>query len=260
MFDRILLRDLPRRTARRGAYSLAASALQATLFTSVLIGSAHLAAREPPPLPIVEVQIVRAAPRRAYVPPAAPVVLSAARRAALAARPGVRTYKPPPPSALVQPRLLASEMRMPAADEPIEEIDPSALSGDGDGVVGGFAGVVPASYDEAPARTDGGVEEAPRWVTTGFRKPAEEVPGCVASSIRLPPDLAGFVSERLTVKFAVGRDGSVGRVELLGDLPDRRIEAAILRALGACRWRPGADARGEPIALWVILPIRFEQQ
>jgi protein TonB len=32
---------------------------------------------------------------------------------------------------------------------------------------------------------------------------------------------------------------------------------AIVRALAACRWRPGADARGQPIALWVILPIRF---
>jgi protein TonB len=63
----------------------------------------------------------------------------------------------------------------------------------------------------------------------------------------------------VTVKFAVRRDGSVGQVEVLGDLPDRRIEAAILRALGACRFSPGADARGEPIALWVVMPLRFEQ-
>jgi protein TonB len=210
---------------------------------------------------VVEVQIIRSAPRRAYAPPAAPAVLSAARRAAAAARPGVRTYKPPPPSALVQPRLVADEMRVPAPDEPIEEIDPAALSGDGEGVVGGFAGIVPASFEEKPAAPAGdAIEEAPRWVTTGFRKPAEVEPGCVAASIRLPPDLAGFVSQRLTVKFAVNRDGSVGRVELLADVPDRRIEAAIVRALGSCRWRPGADARGEPIALWVILPIRFEGQ
>lgn len=58
----IVWKDLPRRTARRGAYSLAASALQGALFGSVLFASAHLAAREPPPLPVVEVQIVRSAP------------------------------------------------------------------------------------------------------------------------------------------------------------------------------------------------------
>jgi protein TonB len=231
------------------------------MIAAVLVGSAHLASRRPPPLPAVEVQIIRSAPRRAYAPPAAPAVLSAARRAALAPRPGVRTYKPPPPSALVQPRLVAEEMRLPAADEPVEEIDPAALAADGEGVVGGFAGVVPASFGERPAAAapaGDAVEDAPRWVTTGFRKPVEAEPGCVAAAIRLPADLAGFVSQRITVKFAVGRDGSIGRVEILGELPDRRIETAILRALGSCRWRPGADARGEAIALWVILPIRFE--
>ena len=62
----------------------------------------------------------------------------------------------------------------------------------------------------------------------------------------------------VTVKFAVGRDGAVGRIEVLAALPDRRIETAIVRALTTCRWRPGADASGQPIALWVILPIRFE--
>lgn len=257
MFDRIISRELPRRTARRGAYSLAASALQGALFGSVLFASAHLAAREPPPLPIVEVQIVRSAPRRAYTPPAAPATLAAGRRAALAARPGVKTYKAPPPSALLQPRVVSEQMKMPAADDPIEEIDPGAFAGDGEGVVGGFAGVVPASFEPAGAGGGDAVEEAPQWVTTGFRKPAEVHAGCVAAAIRLPPELAGFVSGPVTVKFAVARDGTVGRVSVLAEVPER-IQTAILRALGECRWRPGADARGQPIALWVILPIRFE--
>jgi protein TonB len=49
----------------------------------------------------------------------------------------------------------------------------------------------------------------------------------------------------------------VGEVVFLANVPDRRIEAAVVAALRSCAWRPGADGRGLPIALWVILPIRF---
>lgn len=256
MFDAIVRKDLPRRTARRGAYSLAATALQAAVAVSILLGSTQLVAREPPPLPVVEVRIIRSTPRPPRGPEPSAAAVTAGHRAALAARPGVRTYRAPPPSALVQPREVAPEMKMPAPDDPLEEIDPAALAGGGEGVVGGFA-APPVEREERPAAADG-FEEAPRWVTTGFRRPSEVQAGCVAAAIRLPPELAGFVSGPVTVKFAVGRDGAVGRIEVLAALPDRRIETAIVRALTTCRWRPGADASGQPIALWVILPIRFE--
>jgi protein TonB len=183
--------------------------------------------------------------------------VSAARRAALAARPGVRTYKPPPPTALVQPREVSEQMKMPAPDDPIEELPVGAEDADGEGVVGGFAGVVPAVLGQDGSRAGDDFEDAPQWMTSGFRRPAEVQPGCVGSSVRLPPELAGFVSGPVTVKFAVGRDGAVGRVEVMGDLPIR-VQAAIAHALQACRWRAGADARGQPIAIWVILPLRFE--
>jgi protein TonB len=50
----------------------------------------------------------------------------------------------------------------------------------------------------------------------------------------------------------------VGEVQFLSDLPDRRIAAAIEAALRACPWQAGSDASGQPIALWVILPLRFQ--
>jgi len=97
-----------------------------------------------------------------------------------------------------------------------------------------------------------------QWASAGFRRPAEESPGCVGRSIRLPPDLAGFVSGQLTVKFAVGASGEIRQVMLMADVPDQRILRAIENALRSCRFRPGADERGRSIAIWVILPIRFE--
>lgn len=259
MFDRIVDPMLPRRLARRSAWSAVAAVAQCTFVGGVAFATVRLAAPAPVE-PAVEVRFLAAAalPRPA-APPAPVAVLTASHRAALA-RPGVRTVKPPPPSALLQPREVAPEMKMPAPDEPIEAWDPAPAGAPGaeEGVVGGVVAPMPAAADAARAGPGDGIEEAPQWLTSGFRRPAEVEPGCVAAAIRLPPELAGYVSGPLTVKFAVGRDGQVGRIQVVGAVPDRRIEGAIVRALQSCRWRPGADARGEPIAIWVILPIRFE--
>jgi outer membrane biosynthesis protein TonB len=79
----------------------------------------------------------------------------------------------------------------------------------------------------------------------------------VGSSIRLPADLAGYAAGQVVVKFAVARDGTVGLAQLMTPVPDQRIFEAIRRALASCRWRPGSDAQGQPVTLWVILPLRF---
>ncbi|HYG66554.1 MAG TPA: energy transducer TonB [Anaeromyxobacteraceae bacterium] len=256
MFDRIVhVAGVGARAARRVPWTAGAAAAQGALVaTIIVVGAAPLAAPEPE-LPTVEVRIL--APPLAPRAPAAvvPASVAAAVRRIAAARPGVRMVKPPPPSALIQPREVAAEMRMPAPDEPIEAIDVDAIAGDGDeGVIGGWAAPVP----EEPRRAGDEIEEAPQYATAGFRRPAELEPGCIARAIRLPPELAGFVSGPITVRFAVGRDGRVGRIELLTPAPDRRIEVAIQRALQGCGWRPGTDPRGVPLALWVVMPIRFE--
>jgi len=249
VFDQLLIRDLSRRAAVRGAYSLGATALETTVLLALAAITAHLAAQRPEREPVVDVVFVRQAPRVPAPPPPPP---AAARRAPTSPR-TVVVKRPVPPAALVQPREVAPEMKMPDPGEPVEEYDEEGVEG---GVVGGVPGGVIGGTMEAHSRGSE-FEDAPQYVTTGFRKPAEAVPGCVRGAIRMPPDLAGYVSGPTTVKFAVGRDGTIGRVEVLGAALDERVVEVIRRGLRACRWLPGADAQGRPVSLWVVMPLRF---
>ncbi|HUL60294.1 MAG TPA: hypothetical protein VLU43_13510 [Anaeromyxobacteraceae bacterium] len=257
LFAAEIARSLGARAARRGRWSFAAAAFQATLVAALAVASANLHARRLPE-GAVAVSIIRAPRRATPYAPHAPASSFAGRRAQSSASPRA-TIRPPPPSALLQPREIRAEMKPPDPSEPVEEAGPAG-AGDAEGVVGGvpFAAMDAARQAEPAGPSPGGeVEDAPQWVTSGFRKPAEARAGCVRDSIRLPPDLTGFVSERLTVKFAVGRDGAVSAIEILGAVADRRVADAIRQALAGCRWIPGTDPRGQPVSLWVILPIRF---
>ncbi len=97
---------------------------------------------------------------------------------------------------------------------------------------------------------------APVFATSGFTRPAEARKGCVARHIRLPVDMAGS-SGSVTVKFAVELDGSVSRFEPLSDAPDR-VAAAIWEGVKGCKFTPGRDPKGAPLAVWMILPLRFQ--
>ena len=100
-------------------------------------------------------------------------------------------------------------------------------------------------------------EEAPQFAQHGFRSPAQEVPNCVQSSVRIPRDLQGFASGPITVRFAVDKDGSVALFRVEGQISDRRIADAIWSAVRDCRFVPGADDQGRPTRLWVVMPVRF---
>ncbi len=100
-------------------------------------------------------------------------------------------------------------------------------------------------------------EDAPQFVRQGFRSPSQETANCVQSSVRIPKDLQGFVSGPVTVRFAVDKDGSVGRFRVEGQVPDSRIGEAIWSAVRECRFVPGADDQGRPVRLWVVMPVRF---
>jgi hypothetical protein len=71
------------------------------------------------------------------------------------------------------------------------------------------------------------------------------------------PALAGFV-QAVTVKFAVYPNGSVGAFSVMGQVPDQRISDAIRNAVTNCSWRPGADAQGRPVAIYVIMPVKMQ--
>jgi protein TonB len=255
-FTTVVRRDLGRRAARRGAWALAATVVQISMVTATAFVTAHLAAlaadeQEALPVEIVAPRVARTTPR----PPPPPAAAPAGARRAGPAKPRPPGYKPPVVTALLQPRDVQDVMKAPSPNEPPEEVE---YAGEEEGgVVGGIAGWVPESDGAAP-RAGGEIEEAPQYATAGFRRPAEADPGCVRRSVRLPPELAGFVSGTLTLKFGIGREGTVGTLQIVGQELDPRVVEAIRRAVTGCRWIAGADTRGQPVAIWVVMPMRFE--
>jgi protein TonB len=136
-------------------------------------------------------------------------------------------------------------MKTPDPSEKEPEYDWGDDSG-GEGVVGGVA-------------SSGGIEDAPQFASAGYKKPVMAQKNCVQETVRIPRELQGFISGPVTVKFAIGRDSSPSRFEVMTkDVPDR-ISASIWSAVQECKWIAGADAQGRPTAIWVILPLRFTQ-
>jgi hypothetical protein len=90
-----------------------------------------------------------------------------------------------------------------------------------------------------------------------WSKPAMKDRRCVAQNASLPRHLLGGVSSVL-VRFAIERDGRPTRFRALepADAPIAAL-AAIEDAVRRCEWIPGADEHGQPVAIWVLLPLRF---
>jgi protein TonB len=132
-------------------------------------------------------------------------------------------------------------------NEPPEPEYDYSDSGSDEGVVGGVVG----------AAAQPQIEDAPAFATTGYVKPRQETPNCVQQSVRVPPQLQGFISGPITVKFAVRKDGSPSQFQVMSTLPDKRIGDLIWSAVQSCRWVPGTDPQGHPTSIWVILPLRF---
>ncbi|HSN93140.1 MAG TPA: TonB family protein, partial [Anaeromyxobacteraceae bacterium] len=169
----------------------------------------------------------------------------------------------PPPAAVDPPRqaIRAAEVtitsrRLVPAPLPLRGEEP-APQAEAEPEAHGLSAPRPIEVAAAAPRPLPVVEDAPALPGDGVRKPAFADPGCMERSLRLPPDLAGRYDGSLTVKFPVAADGTVGRVEVLGGLPDPRLAPAVEAAIRACRFLPGADAQGRPTALWVVMPLRF---
>ena len=62
-----------------------------------------------------------------------------------------------------------------------------------------------ASWALAPRNE---IEDAPAYATAGYRKPQMAEPGCVQRSVRMPHQLAGYISGPITVKFAIAATAS----------------------------------------------------
>jgi TonB family protein len=69
--------------------------------------------------------------------------------------------------------------------------------------------------------------------------------------------MAGVEGESATVKFAVDETGQVSQYSYLSGPADQRVSAAIWTAIQRCEFIPGRTAQGNPISLWVTMPIKF---
>lgn len=243
MFDEVTKKEGGKAAARRFGYVFGSTLFQGLLVVAIVSASAAIKAKVIDE-PIAEVKFVKAAPPPPPPPPAPP---PPAARKPRPDKPRTELPKPPPPQALIQPQEIQAEMKPP---DPNEAPEPEYDYGDvaeGEGVIGGVVG----------AQATNEIEDAPKFATAGYRKPAMAEPGCVQRSVRVGRDLQGFVSGPITVKFAIRPDGKPDQFQAMTAVPDQRISSEIWRAVQSCRWVPGADPRGKPVSIWVILPIRF---
>jgi hypothetical protein len=118
----------------------------------------------------------------------------------------------------------------------------------------GQAAPAPAAAVE-PAEPPPVVEERPVFATSGWRRPVEARAGCVTGALVAPADLVGQIE--VTVKFAVGTDGSVDRFEDVSTpAAPEAVVAALSTAVRSCAYQPGADPEGRPAYVWVLLTVK----
>jgi protein TonB len=240
VFEEVTKREGGKNAARRAGFIFGSTLFQAALVAAIVAASAYVKAKVIDE-PKVEVKFVKAAPApRPPPPPAAPPP-----KRPKSDKPRTDLPKPPPPQALIQPQDVQAEMKTPDPNEKEPDYDWGDDSAGGEGVVGGVVG------------GGGGVEDAPSYATAGFKKPVMAQKNCVQEAVRIPRDLQGFISGPITVKFAIGRDSSPSRFEVITTGVPDRITSAIWQAVQECKWIAGADAQGRPTAIWVILPLRF---
>ncbi|MEY2668428.1 MAG: hypothetical protein RJA59_1066 [Pseudomonadota bacterium] len=243
MFDEVTKTEGGKRVARRSAF-LAGSTVAQVLFVAFLIVAGERIRAAVKSEPVVDVKFVRAAAPKPPPPPPPPP----ARKKPPSDRPKVETKKVAP-TAMIQPKDVENEIKPPDPNEPEEDYGDGAEDGVEGGVVGGVVG--------GQVSQGGGYEDAPKYMSAGFKAPEMADKNCFRESFRLPPALSGFV-QAVTVKFAVYPNGAVGAFSVMGQVPDQRITDAIRNAVSNCTWKPGADAQGRPTPIYVILPVRLK--
>lgn len=248
MFDDVTKNEVGERAARRVRYLIGSAVVQVVALAVVAFLAARIRASVAEG-PVVPVTIVRS------VTTSGPPLLSPApgreevAGSGAPAKPKREDPRPRPRSrgAMAQPKTVPPE---PEEDRsaPSEEEGEGDGGSRGEGTIGGvMAGAISGSA----------VGDAPAYPGAGWKRPEQAPRHCVQNSVRIPRGLQGFASGPITVKFAVGSDGAPCDFQVLGELPDARIGAAVWQAIQACRWVPGADMQGRPAKIWVTMPIRF---
>lgn len=79
---------------------------------------------------------------------------------------------------------------------------------------------------------------------------------CVPRALRARRDPTQLPAE-IAVRIPVEASGTVGRVEVLGDVTDGDLARAIVHAVRSCPFNAGSDDDGRPVAQSVIMRIKF---
>jgi len=245
MFDEVTKQEGGKRAARRSAFLLGSTGVQiAAVFAIIVISAAVKSAKGDNDIPVNIVGPKRGAPPPPPPPP--PKKKKSQTKKTV-------QKKPTNPTAIIQPKEVPQDLTPPSSDDDDDDgVEGGVEGGVAGGVVGGVVGGVLGGQLGGT-----GTEEAPQYVTSGFKKPELDNKNCVKESVRIPPDLRGIVS-RVVVQFAVRPDGSTGLFQFKTQVPDKRIEDAIKKAISGCTWKPGSDAQGKAVSLWVILPLALQ--
>ena len=240
MFDEVTKKEGGKAAARRAGYVFGSTVFQGVLIAAIITASAAIKAKVIDE-PVVDVKFVKTAPPPPPPPP--PPAPPAARKRPPDSKPRTDLPKPPPPQALIQPQEIKPEMKAPDPNEPPEPEYDYGDAAEGEGVIGGVVGARPGNE----------IEDAPAYATAGYRKPQMAEPGCVQRSVRMPQQLAGYISGPITVKFAIRPNGQPDRFEVMGSVPDsahreRHLAGGPELPLGARRRRAGQAGRdsGDP--------------
>ncbi len=86
----------------------------------------------------------------------------------------------------------------------------------------------------------------------GVQRPRPADEACLGEALGRAAPAAGVVNK---VRFAVLRDGSLAQFSYLEPVTDPQ-RLAIEKAFASCLWNPGLDPSGNPLAVWVIQPIK----
>jgi TonB family protein len=249
LFDHVTKQEGARRAGRQGLFLLGSSALQVGLVVTIVLAASAIRARvgEERVVPVKFVRTAMSAP--VAMPPAAQPPKPARRRPAEPAKAA--------PTALVQPHEIPKTEVDPDPEGPPEEAPPSA--NEHDGVVGGAVAAVPTppAVATTPRPAPPVVKDEPAYAGAGFTRPRPAERNCVQARLRMPHGLEGFAAT-VTVKFAIGKDGTPGLFQVQGPEPDARLTSAIWQAVQECRWFAGTNPKGEPTKIWVVMPFRFQ--
>ena len=239
MFDEVLKKETGRRAARRGFWLVGSTVVQAGLIVAVIMLAGALAAQKARER-VVEVKFVKGAPRVVSSPPPA-ALPRPVRKPPASARP---KEPPKPVHAMIQPRVVAAEIKPPDPAEPPEP-EPEQQE---EGVVGGRVGEAP----RAVAAPVPGPPVRPEFNAATMTRPVfVSGPEPTYTQRALEQEVAGL----MVVKCVLTAEGTVRDCRVLKGLP--HMDSAVVDALEHRRYKP-ATQNGKPVEINYVFKLNLE--